>query len=303
MGPRVILFLSEKDFIKKKQLSELFSKKLLYTFKGFSTHFGAPDEKGVKVSEKIKKGKIHHRIEIFTIESFFKKHLNYDIKKQISVFDWLVFPEQKLLTITDGTLFYDMLGLEKNIKKFKYYPKDVWYYLLASQWVRISQEQHFMGRCGELNDEIGSKIIATRLVKDIMKMCFLMEKQYTPYIKWFGTGFNKLKSSKKLKPILNSIIKSNNWKTREIYLAQAYELLAKLHNSLKITKPQNTKIKYFHNRPFLVIDGDLFVSEITKQIKDLTVKSIKLKIGSLNQFSDSTDVFEANTQRFKSIYR
>ncbi|MCK5629027.1 MAG: DUF4037 domain-containing protein [Nanoarchaeota archaeon] len=302
-GPRVLLFLSKNDLKKKTQISEMFSRELPYTFRGFSTHFGASDDKGIKVSEKISKGKIHHRIEIFTIESFFKEYLNFNVKQDISVYDWLVFPEQKLLSITAGKVFYDDLGMNKIIKKFQYFPKDVWYYLLASQWIRISQEEHFMGRCGELNDEIGSKIIATRLVKDIMKICFLMEKQYTPYIKWFGTGFDNLKSSKELKPILSAAIKSNDWKTREKYIAKAYEYIAKLHNSLKITKPLKAKVDCFFDRPFLVINGGLFASEIKKQIKDSTVKSIKLDIGSINQFSDSTDVFETNTQKFKSIYK
>lgn len=302
-GPRVLLFLSKEDFKKKKQISDMFSKELPYTFKGYSTHFGAPDEKGVKVSKKINRGKIRHRIEIFTIKSFFKDYLNFDIKHNISAYDWLIFPEQKLLTITAGKIFYDDLDLQNLIKKIQYYPKDIWYYLLASQWTRISQEEHFMGRCGELNDEIGSKIIATRLVKDIMKMCFLMEKQYTPYIKWFGTKFYNLKSSKTLKPILNAIMQSDNWKIREKYLVKAYEYLAKMHNSLKITKPLKTKADFFYDRPFLVINGGLFASEIRKQIKDPAVKSIKLNIGSINQFSDSTDIFRTTTQKFKSIYK
>jgi len=76
-----------------------------------------------------------------------------------------------------------------------------------------------------------------------------------------------------------------------------------MHNSLKITKPLKTKVDFFHDRPFLVINGGLFASEIKKQIKDSKVKSIKLDIGSINQFSDSTDLFETNTQKFKSIYK
>ena len=303
-GPRLLLFLSKKDFRKKKKISEMFSRELPYTFRGFSTHFGSPDKEGSKVLEKITSGKIHHRIEIFTIESFFKGYLHFNVKQDISIPDWLVFPEQKILTITGGKVFYDTIGLKKVIKRFEYFPKDVWYYLLASQWTRIAQEEHFMGRCGELNDEIGSKIIATRLVKDIMKLCFLMEKQYTPYIKWFGTGFNNLKSSKKLKPILNAVIKSNDWKTREKYLAKAYEYLAKMHNSLKITNPLKTKVEFFHDRPFLVIDASLFASEIKKQIKDIKIKAIKLDIGSINQFSDSTDILDnTNTQKIKSVYK
>lgn len=303
-GPRVLLFLSKEDFKKKKQISEMFSKELPYTFRGFSTHFGAPDEKGVKVSEKIKSGKIRHRIEIFSIESFFKEYLNFDIKQDICVYDWLLFPEQKLLTITAGKVFYDKLGLKKIIKKIRYFPKDVWYYLLVSQWTRISQEEHFMGRCGELNDEIGSKIIATRLVQSIMRLCFLMEKEYAPYSKWFGTAFAKLKSAKILTPIFHKIISSENWKEREKYLSKTYEIIANMHNELKITKQLSTNVTKFHDRPYLVIHGDIFAEEIKKQIKNKDIMNIKSNIGSVNQITNTVDLLENNEllQRMKKLY-
>lgn len=287
-GPRVLLFLSQNDLKKKKQISELLSRKSPSDFKGFSIHFSWATKKNV---------------DIFSIESFFKSYLHFDINKNISVYDWLVFSEHRLLAITKWTVFHDDLWLVKIIEKFSYYPKDVWYYLLASQWVRISQEEHFMWRCGELNDEIGSKIIATRLVKDIMKICFLMEKQYTPYIKWFWTAFKDLKSWKKLQPILHEVLKQNDWKLREKHLTKAYQHLAKIHNSLKITKTLTTKVNFFHGRPFLVINGWLFASEIKKHIKNPEITSITADIGSINQFSDSTDILVANTQKFKVVYK
>jgi hypothetical protein len=302
-GPRVLLFLSKKDFPKKNGISKMFSQELPYTFRGFSTNFGPSDEKGIKVVKKIDKGRVNHKIEIFTAETFFKGYMGLDLAKDITVRDWLVLSEHKLLTVTSGEVFYDDLGLKRVIRRLHYYPKDVWYHLLACQWTRISQEEHFMGRCGELGDEIGSRLVAARLVKDMMKMCFLMEKAYTPFIKWFGTGFDNLKSSKKLKPVLKSVLKSNDWKTRERYLSKAYEFLARKHNSLNITKPLKTKVEYFHDRPFLVINADLFAAEIKRQIKDPAVKAIKSSVGSINQFTDSTDVFNMNTQRFKRIYK
>ena len=35
-----------------------------------------------------------------------------------------------------------------------------------------------------------------------MKLCFLMERQYTPYIKWLGTAFKQLDCAHRLTPIL-----------------------------------------------------------------------------------------------------
>jgi hypothetical protein len=40
-----------------------------------------------------------------------------------------------------------------------YFPQDVWLYKIACQWVRVGQEQAFVGRCG---DDIGSRIITAR---------------------------------------------------------------------------------------------------------------------------------------------
>ncbi len=37
-----------------------------------------------------------------------------------------------------------------------------------------------------IGDEVGSALIGSRLVRDIMRLCFLMEQTYAPYAKWFG---------------------------------------------------------------------------------------------------------------------
>lgn len=299
-GPRVLLFLSKKDY--KSKISDALSRKLPYSFMGFSTNFGAPDEKGVRVVGGKHEGWVNHKIEIYTVDDYFKSYLNFDIRKKITPFDWLVFSEQKLLTIESGKVFHDGIGLNKIIKQFNYYPKDVWYYLLASQWVRISQEEHFMGRCGELKDEIGSKIIATRLVKDVMRLCFLMEKKYAPYIKWFGTAFNELKCSKYLLPRMKKVLQLNSWRAREKYLCEIYEYIAKMHSKLEITSPLDTKVSHFFDRPFYVIRAGRFAEAILEKIKDKKIKSIKLNIGSVNQFVDSTDLLENDASVLKGVY-
>ena len=79
------------------------------------------------------------------------------------------------------------MGLKRRLKevlgdRFKYYPRDVWLYLMASGWNRIGQEEHLMGRAGLAGDEIGSALIGSRLVRDLMRLCFLMEQQYAPYL-------------------------------------------------------------------------------------------------------------------------
>lgn len=304
-GPRVMIFLKEKDFNKKDKISDILSKELHPTFRGYSTHFGNPDEIGVQLLSEAKKGQpINHRVEIFTIKSFFNEYLEINPNDELTIFDWLTFSEQKLKTIKSGKIFYDQIEFKDIQEKFEYYPNDVWLYLLASEWAKIGQEEPFVGRCGSIEDELESKIIATRLVQSIMKLCFLMEKEYIPYSKWFGTAFSKLESAEKLTPILHKVISSENWKERERKLSKAYEIIANMHNGLKITKSLATKVSEFHDRPYLVIHGDIFAEEIKKRIKNKTILNIKSDIGSVNQITNSVDLLENDNllKRMKNLY-
>lgn len=192
------------------------------------------------------------------------------------------FPEHKLLAITKGKIFHDNLELKKVTQKFKYYPRDVWLYLLSLHWARIGQEEAFVGRCGHVGDELGSRIIASRIVEELMKLCFLMEKEYAPYSKWFGTAFARLESSKRLMPIFNKVLKAQSWKEREEHLPRAYEEVAKLHNKLNITKPMKTEVSQFFNRPYRIIHAENFADAIKKSIRDKKVKNMKLDTGSID---------------------
>jgi hypothetical protein len=305
-GPRLMLFLSKNDFNKRKAISVYLSKKLPSTFRGFSTHFGNPNEIGVQLLTQAKEGQpINHRIEIFTIQSFFKDYLQIDIDKKISIFDWLTISEQKLRTIQSGKIFYDKIGLKKDQSKLGYFPEGVWLYMLASEWSKIGQEEQFVGRCGDVGDELGSKIIAGRIVQTIMRLCFTMEKEYIPYSKWFGTAFLKLNCAKEISPILNHVLAAKGWKKRERYLAKAYKIIAFMHNKLKITKPLTTDVSDFHDRPYKVIHGDVFASEIRKKIKDSSIKRIPANIGSVSQFSNTVELITDNTilKRIKTLYQ
>ena len=108
-------------------------------------------------------------------------------------------PQQPLLEVTAGGVFHDGLGeLIPMREKLAWYPHDVWLYLLASQWMRIAQEEPFVGRCAEAGDELGSRIVAGRIVRDLMRLCFLIERRYAPYSKWLGTAFARLDCASEL---------------------------------------------------------------------------------------------------------
>ncbi len=77
-----------------------------------------------------------------------------------------------------------------------------------------------------------------------------------------------------------------------------------MHNELGVTNTMPVKVTDFHNRSIKVIHGDTFSNEIIKRINSKTLTAIKLRIGSINQFIDSTDVLCWNEARkeLASIY-
>ena len=250
----------------------------------------------------IDSGPINHGVMFLTIHCFFRYVLNFDPTGDIRVVDWVGVPEYRLLMLTAGRVFYDGLGqLEPIRARLRYYSDDVWLYLLAAQWRRIAQEEAFMGRYGQVGDSLGSRLIAARLVRDLMRLCFLMERKYAPFIKWFGSAFAQLDCASDLVPVFTRVLEANSWEERQTHLATAYEFVAGMHNALGITDSLATEVSQFHNRPFLVIHADRFVDAIRAVIKSEEVLALPEHLGSVDQFIDSTDALKY-LNRFSAVY-
>ena len=56
-----------------------------------------------------------------------------------------------------------------------------------------------------------------------MSLGFLMERQYAPYPKWFGTAFRQLSCAGGLSPVLWRAHQAAAWPARETALGEAYE--------------------------------------------------------------------------------
>lgn len=306
-GPRFLLFLSAQDIEKYKDaIDEALRHGLPHRFRGYSTSFGEPDSIGVRLPQETEAGPVNHMIIIGTIEKFFGWYLGCNPYESLTTADWLSFSEHKLLAVTSGQIFHDGHGeLEEARRKFHYYPRDVWLYQLAAQWIKIFEEREFVSRCGDVGDELGSMVIAARQVKNLMRLCFLMERKYAPYSKWFGTAFAQLKSAPELSPIFTEVLLSSTWKERERHLARAYGVIARVHNALQITPTLAEEVSNYHGRPYLVFDAPELVGDILNTLTDEEVKAIKHSLGSVNQFVDSTDQISDNSLReiLKTVYR
>jgi hypothetical protein len=305
-GLRLQLFLAEADHTRHAQaINDMLAHNLPYDFRGYSTNFTPPDpnDNGTQLAQTIDEGTVNHRIEIVTIAGYFKDYLAVNIHQPMQPADWLSLSEQRLRAITAGAVFHDDLGLAQVKEQFAYYPHDVWIYLLACGWARIGQEEHLMGRAGFVGDEIGSALIGSRLVRDVMRLCFLIERTYAPYPKWFGTAFKLLDCADGLMADLMGALTAVSWQEREQHLIPAYETLARMHNQLGLTKPLPEETTSFFGRPFQVMAFHGFSEALLAQIQDPVVKKLAARspIGSLDQFSDSTDL--TSDLRWRSIIR
>jgi hypothetical protein len=63
-------------------------------------------------------------------------------------------------------------------------------------------------------------------------------------------------------------------------------------------------VRYFHGRPFQVIYADRFTQPLYQAIADDSVRRIPLPIGTIDQFSDNTDLREslAMHKRLRLLY-
>jgi hypothetical protein len=291
-GPRLLLFLSERDHAAYPDpIAETLRHELPREFRGYPTHFGEPDEEGIRLPEKEASGPVEHKVEVHTVRAFFSMRTGFDPFEECGPAEWLCVPQQRLLELTAGCVYHDGLEeLEEARSKLGYYPRDLWLYLLAAQWGRVAQREAFVGRTSEAGDELGSRLVAAGLVRDLMGLCFLMEKRYAPYAKWFGTAFSRLRCARRLGPVLEAVLRSGSWEERDGRLSKAYGIVAGMHEALGLTPPLGTAVSRYHGRPYLVLHAQRFEAALRATIEDPAVLSVPLEAGSIDQICDNPSV-------------
>ncbi len=236
-------------------------------------------------------GAVEHGLEFHTLEALLESHFAVRSVENLSALQWLGLAEQKLLAFTSGAIFHDDDScLSSARERVKYFPDDVWLYKISCQWRRIAEEQAFVGRAGQVGDDLGSRIIAARLVRDVMRMGFLLERRYAPYSKWLGSAFAMLPIAEALSPHLTRSLLASEWIERGEALAAAYLELAHKQNALGIAEFKPV-VGPYHDRPFATINVDDACGAAQSAISDAWLKGLPI-IGSVDQVSDCTPVLE-----------
>jgi len=260
-GPRLLIFLEEAADVRLHLPDE---------FAGWPVRYGwdgAPEE---------------HHVTVTDLPAWLVEHMGLDATDELRIEDWLVTPQQKLLEVVGGAVYADDPGeLTRVRERLAWYPDEVWRWILACQWRRIAQEEAFVHRTAEVGDEIGSAVIAARLVRDIMRLALLLDRRYAPYGKWLGSAFAALDHGDGLDEHLRAALTGS--------FDGAYIAVARRHNALGITEPVEPTLRPFHGRPAHVLDADRFVRACLATVTEPTLRALPL-IGAVDQWVDSTDV-------------
>lgn len=304
-GPRFYLFLDNVDAGIKPKIEKVFAQNLPYIYKGFSVNFSKPDMNGggIRHTEFIDSGEVSPLIFIKTIDEFLEEYIGTCSLEAIGCLDWLSFSEHRLLALTSGRVFIDRIGVKNKLDAIKFYPDDVMLYLIASQWSLIAEEQAFVKRCGQCSDELGAMIICARIAERLMRLCFLYNRKYAPYSKWFGTAFGNLPVDENIKRRIYLALSANDLMERENHLIAAQANVAQLHNKSGLTSPVEVNIQSYFGRDINVIFADGIASTIAEKLKDTPFENIPL-IGTLSQVGNFTAISDnaKYSRQIKGLY-
>ncbi len=318
-GPAITLFIAQDEHSPAlgARIRAVLSDELPFHVRGFPTRWRDPEDgspvlwrHGDMVMATSRP--IRHHVGVGAERNVLRNWLGVDPLRDAHwrVQEWLAVPTQRLRTVVSGPIYRDDTGeLARAREALRWYPHDVWLYLLAEQWHRIGQEAAFMGRTGEVGDELGSRVLAARLVREVMQLCFLMERRYAPYSKWFGSAFAQLGIAPRLTPHLSAALSGETWQQRDTHFAAIYRLVAEQHNTLGLTPFVDPTPGPFHTRPFTVLPEGAHWRALREAIADERVRRLVRHqhqvVGSVSQWADSTDVLDAPPwwDHLRQVYR
>lgn len=229
-----------------------------------------------------------HQVEVASPHGFARSRLGTDVPEPRDAGGWLGLTGQAVLEVTAGPVFVDTIGEITDIRgRLLWYPDDVWRYVLAADWSRIGQELPFLGRMAQRGDDLGSRVLAARLVRDVMHLGFLLERRWPPYSKWLGTLFSQLPSARTALPALSTTLAAGSWQEREAALSNALTVMLELQRDIGLPA-DTTAVEPFFERPFRGVRP--IAEALLDSIRDEQVRRLRHGVGSLEQWIDSTAV-------------
>jgi hypothetical protein len=290
-GPRLQLFLPERELPERAGLLDrVLASELPNEFRGFPTCFAPADTNGHRYPQANARPPIDHLIEITSVGRYSRRLLGFDPLAGMGVRQWLLAPQERLLELTGGEVFTDSVGELTSLREHvSYYPKQVWIYLMAAQWRKIAARESLVARAGVGGDDLGSRLALAGLVREIVRLAFLLERRYAPWDQWLARALTRLRRASRLAPLLSRALSAYDWMQRELRLMDAYAILAALHNNLGLTEPIETASER-GQRGFLTIHADRCARALAEKIEDEELKPLlPALVGGVDQLVSSDE--------------
>jgi GrpB-like predicted nucleotidyltransferase (UPF0157 family) len=277
-GPRLQVFVGERSTkAERGDLTAALDRALPTEFGGRPVRFALTTDPLVR-----------HRVQVTTVGRLFRAVSGLDpTAGSIPATAWLRTSTQSLAELTGGAVFADPDGqLAAARDVLRWYPPDVWRYVLACQWKRLSQHEAFVGRAGEVGDDTGSRVISARLARDLMRLGFLLERTWAPYDKWLGSAFGRLALAPAVEPHLARLMSTATWTDRQDAYAEAASALSTRFNELDLIAAIDPTPRPYHGRPFHVLHAERF-AEACLAATPLRTRGWR---GAVDQWIDNVDV-------------
>ena len=243
--------------------------------------------------------RVRHKVDLDTVHGFARSRLGFDLRDPLEPAEWLCLTGQSVLEVVGGPVFHDTTdAYGEVVTALDWYPDGLWRYVLAAGWARLGQELPFVGRTGELGDDAGSRIIASRLCRDLTHLAFLVEKAWMPYPKWSGVALRHLPGGAEMGEALTAVLAASGWPERQRLLSDVIDALAERHRAAGFRLPAPAVVPFFA-RPFLVPDHEISAS-LLRGITDARVDVLPL-LGSIEQWCDDVELLTSPERRARAV--
>lgn len=260
------------------EVEETLAARLPEEFEGYPTRFVFTGQQEAQLA-----------VDVLTLDELLATGIGFDPRHGGAVTDWLSLTGQAVLEVTAGQVFEDTDGGLTGVRRaLTWYPDDVWRYVVASGWQRIDQELPLMARAGDRGDDLGSRVIAARLVDVAVHLGFLVCRQWAPYSKWRGTLFARLPLPPEVGLHLAEVVAADDWRARSERLAGALGVLAEVQRATGLPAPATACVPFW-DRPYLHLDPGL-IPAILAGVTSPDVRALPVGLGSIEQRSDNVDL-------------
>ncbi len=148
---------------------------------------------------------------VILIDDFLTEKLG-SADADLDTVQWLTIPEQSLLELINGRMFFDNYGVMTDIReKLRFFPEDVFLKKLASNLLLMAQSgQYNYRRCMDHGETGAAQLALFDFTESASHVMFLLNGRYMPYYKWRFRAMRELPRFAEEADLLEYLITTGN---------------------------------------------------------------------------------------------